>query len=302
MINLDSIDIKDLKLIHLIGERKNLTRVAELIFISQPAVSHRVKYIEESLKKKVVKKIGKQIYLTEVGMVLADLYLRVKSDYKETQNLLQDMEKELKGELLIGTSDTIGIHFLPKYIKEFTDTYPKVSIRLTSKPSRIVSDEMITGKIDLGIALSSSFDTRFQMTKLMNRKDCIIVSADSAFSNLNDAYLKEFKKLPFITLDKLSQSRYFLVEWFEKLNINIRISMELGSIEMVKKYVELGFGFSIVPEFSIGTEVQEGRLHKINILDEVKFQEIGVFVLRNKYLSVASTKFIEFLKNKISLS
>ena len=209
------------------------------------------------------------------------------------------MLNELKGELVIGTSDTIGIHLLPKYVKEFTETYPKVSVRLTSKPSRMVAEEMIKGNIDLGIALSTSFDNRFQMTKLMSRRDVIIVSAESKFASLKEASLKDLKKYPFITLDSLSQSRYFLVDWFKRLGINIKISMELGSIEMVKKYVELGFGFSIVPEFSIETELKEGRLIKIEITDEVNFQEIGVFVLKNKYLSIASTKFIEFLENKI---
>lgn len=301
MINLDLVDINDLKLVYLINEHKNLTRVSELMFITQPAVSHRVKHLEALLKKKIIKKIGKQIHLTEIGNVIVDLYIKVRMNYKEAQNYIVDMENELKGDLVIGTSDTIGIHFLPRFIKTFTSTHPKVSIRLTSKPSRIVAEEMIKGKIDLGIALSSSFDDRFMMTKLTDRKDVVIVAKNSLLSGNNKVYLKELAKHPFITLDALSQSRYFLVEWFRNLGLEIKISMELGSIEMVKKYVELGFGFSIVPEFSVETEVKEGRLHKIEILDHVEFQEIGIFVLKNKYLSIASSKFIEFMANEIDL-
>ena len=60
---------------------------------------------------------------------------------------------------------------------------------------------------------------------------------------------QELKKDKLITLDKTSQSRFFIVEWFRKRGITIDIAMELGSIEMVKRYVEMDLGFSIVPPF-----------------------------------------------------
>ena len=102
-------------------------------------------------------------------------------------------------------------------------------------------------------------------------------------------------------LDTLSQSRYYIENWFKENGFELKIAMELGSIEMVKKYVEFGFGFSIIPKLSIEEEVKTGRLHQINIIDKYPFHMIGAFVIKEKYVSQAAKVFIEFLLNQTEL-
>ena len=190
MNSTENLSFTDLKLINLLDELGHLTHVADQMFITQPAVSHKLKLIESIVGNPVARKQGKRFVLTESGLVLKELYQRMNSLYKEGSDQLRDLGQVLTGNLTIGTSDTIGIHYLPKLIQQFTQLYPNINIRLTSKPSRIVAQDMLLGKIDLGIALTSSVDDRFEIHPLFERQDCIIVSGKSAFSHLEKSRLK----------------------------------------------------------------------------------------------------------------
>ncbi|MCB0278749.1 MAG: LysR family transcriptional regulator [Calditrichaeota bacterium] len=293
-----NLSFTDLKLINLLDELGHLTHVADQLFITQPAVSHKLKQIEAIVGSPVVRKQGKRFVLTESGFVLKELYQKMNRIYKEGSDQLQDLGQVLTGNLTIGTSDTIGIHYLPKLIRLFSQSYPNINIRLTSKPSRIVAQDMLLGKIDLGIALTSSVDDRFEIYPLFRREDCIIVSGKSKYAGLQKSRLKRFALEPLIVLDTLSQSRFYIMNWFKDNGYDLKIAMELGSIEMVKKYVEYEFGFSIVPKLSIVEEVNSKRLAQIDIIDNYPFHMIGAFVIKEKYVSQAAKVFIDFLRNQ----
>jgi DNA-binding transcriptional LysR family regulator len=297
---IEQLNFFDFQVIANFKELGNYSKVAEKLHLTQPAVTHRIKQIELQVGKKVLVKSGKRYLLTEVGETLFSYYQKFKSVYEELNDEINDLEKNLHGTLTIGTSDTLGIHFLPHYLKKFRQLYPKVKLNLTSKPSRVISQEMLEGKIDLGVALVSGLNEKFNVRPLFRRKDVVIVSTKSPISKKRRVGLEDLKNMPFITLDKMSQSRFFITDWFKKAGIDIKIAMELGSIEMVKKYVATDFGFSIVPKISIEEETKAGKLMPINISDKVNFQKVAAFTVKDRYESVLAKAFIEFLLNSIT--
>jgi len=285
----------DFHLVSLIEEVGNYTRIAEKLHLTQPAITHRVNQMALVLGKPIIAKLGKRIVLTETGQLIRDSFPKLKSFYQELDDNIKEIGNSLSGTLTIGTSDTLGIHLLPEFIAGFGKLYPDVKLNLTSKPSRVVAQEMISGTIDLGIALTTSIDNRYDSFPILERHDCVIVASDSKWKNRDKISLKELKKDKLITLDKTSQSRFFIVEWFRKRGITIDIAMELGSIEMVKRYVEMDLGFSIVPEISIQNELKEGRLHKIEIDEDVNYQTVAAFTVKNKYVSLIARRFIDYV-------
>lgn len=289
----------DFHLVSLIEEVGNYTRIAEKLHLTQPAITHRVNQMELVLGKPVIAKLGKRIVLTETGQLIRDYFPKMKSFYQELDDNIKEIGNSLSGTLTIGTSDTLGIHLLPEFIRGFGALYPDVKLNLTSKPSRVVAQEMISGTIDLGIALTTSIDNRYDSFPIIERHDCVIVSADSKWKHLSKISLKKLKNDKLITLDKTSQSRFFIVEWFRKKGITIDIAMELGSIEMVKRYVEMDLGFSIVPEISIQNELKEGRLHKIEIEEDVNYQTVAAFTVKNKYVSLIARRFIDYIIDSV---
>ena len=289
----------DFQLVSLIEEYGNYTRIAEKLHLTQPAITHRVNQMELILGKPIIAKVGKKIVLTETGRIIRDDFPKMKSFYEELDDNIKEIGDTLSGVLTIGTSDTLGIHLLPKYIEGFGKLHPNVQLNLTSKPSRVVAQEMIAGNIDLGVALTTSVDDRYDIYPIIQRKDCVIVSKDSKWNDREKISLEELKNEKLITLDKMSQSRFFIVDWFKKRGININVAMELGSIEMVKRYIEIGMGFSIVPEISIQNELKEGRLHRIEIEEDVQYQTVVAFTVKNKYVSLIARRFIDYVLNNI---
>lgn len=297
MFRLQDLNFNDFRVIHLLKKHEHITVVAEKMFMTQPAITHRLKQIEEKLTFKVFNKLGNKFVITNEGLILNDFFTKYKSLLRETSDKINNEYQQVSGVITIGSSDTLALYILPQVIKEFKNKYPNVIIKLTSNPSKIVSKELLSGKIDLGIALTNSLTSNFDIIHLFTRKDVVIVSPQSTLANLKELNLKDLENNNLITLDEESQSRYFILDWFKKRKININIAMELASIEMVKKYVELDYGFSIVPEFSVENEIKHKQLSKILINDDVSFGEIAAFTDKNRYLSTAASAFITMLKD-----
>lgn len=296
MFRVQDLDYIDFKIINLISEFGNLTVVAEKMFMTQPAISHRIRLIEQKLSIIVFRKFGHKFYLTNEGLELNAFYIKYRSLIRETNDKLNTIMNQVSGELTIGSSDTIALYILPQIIHEFRLKYPNVRLNLTSNPSRVVAKELLEGKIDLGIALTNALSNKFDILPLFTRQDVVIVASDNKLAKKKTLHLEDLINLDLVTLDESSQSRFFILDWFKKRSIPVKIGMELASIEMVKKYVELDYGFSIVPEFSVQNEIKEKRLVKLDISENVEYGTIALFTDKKRYKSTATHAFIDTVK------
>ena len=282
------------------ARERSFTKAAEKLFLTQPAVSLQVKALEEQLGTRLLERRGKQVLLTEAGRLV---YTRVEQILDLVQRTEQDIEAlgELEtGHLRVGTSDTNCAYILPPVIQAFREAYPGVEIRLTDRMSGEVVRLVLEGTVDFGLATLPVSESRVKTRSLFAREDVVIASTGHTLSLQGHLKLKDVVAYPMLILEHGSTSRELLDRVFAQADLQAQVAMELGSIEVIKRFVEIGQGIAIVPEVAVREEVEAGRLCAMR-LEGLPIREVGVVQRTGGYLSRAAEVFLEFLEQNIGL-
>jgi DNA-binding transcriptional LysR family regulator len=281
------------------ARERSFTRAAEKLFLTQPAVSLQVKALEEELGERLFDRKGKRVLLTEAGRML---FIRAEEILEMTERAREDLAalRVLEtGRLSIGTSDTNCAYVLPPAVKLFAATYPGVEIRLTDRMSPEVVRLVLEGGVDFGLATLPVTEIRVETVPLFQREDVAICPADHPLKDDPVASLKKLSEYPMLALEKGSTTRGLMDRLFQDKGIHADVCMELGSIEVIKRFVEIGLGIAIVPEVSVREEVEMGRLGAVRV-EGLPVRQVGV--VSRSHLSPAAKTFLDLLKEDLAIS
>lgn len=284
-----------------VAQEGSFTRAAEKLFLTQPALSFQIKALETELGATLFERRNRQIFLTEVGRL-------VLARGKEILGVVEQIEQEVAaqqggqtGHVRIGTSDTICLYVLPLIVQSFRAQFPKIDIHLTNKASDEVAALLKAGTVDFGIVTLPLIDPSLETLPLAQREDVIICHPSHPLAQVGRADLlpTQLGDYPLLLLEAGGTSRGLLNQLFVEHAIAPQV-MDLGSIEVIKRYVEIDMGISVVPKVAVREEVKAGRLHMISV-PWLPLREIGLVLRRGGYLSPASQQFVTRLQSEIKV-
>jgi DNA-binding transcriptional LysR family regulator len=281
------------------AREKSFTKAAAKLFLTQPAVSLQVKALETELGTQRFERRGKQVLLTDAGRLL---YERSEVILELVTRVHQDMASlgVLKtGRLRVGTSDTNCAYVLPPVVKAFREAYPGVELRLTDRMSADVVRLVMDGNVDFGLATLPVGDMRVKTEFLFFREDVMICPTGHPLARQEHVSLQEVTAYPMLMLAQGSTSRAMLDRVLLQLNLTAHMVMELGSIEVIKRFVEIGLGVALVPEVAVREEVLGKRIVAVRVVD-LPAREVGLVQRQNGHLSRAAEVFLAFLKTHVA--
>ena len=281
------------------AREKSFTRAAEKLFRTQPAVSLQIKSLESELGQKLFERHGKRVSLTEAGRLL---YGRAEQIFGIVDVIRDDMSGlgELRtGRLTIGTSDTNCAYVLPPVVEAFRLAYPGVEIQLTDRMSPEVARLVVEGTVDFGIATLPVHDTRLDTDPLFLRKEVVIAMSGHPLAERSRLTLNRVAEEPILALEEGSTSRSLTDRIFLEAGVHPRIAMELGSIEVIKKFVELGLGIAVVPEVAVQAELAAGALSRLKVTG-IPSRQVGIVRRTGGHLSPSAEVFLSFLKAEVA--
>ena len=277
------------------AREKSFTKAAGKLFLTQPAVSLQVKALETELETRLFERRGKQVLLTDAGRLL---YERSEEVLDLVARIHQDIASlgELKtGQLRVGTSDTNCAYILPPVVKEFREAYPGVELRLTDRMSAEVVRLVLEGGVDFGLATLPVAESWVKTDFLFVRDDVVICPVDHPLTHLKDVSLQQVTDYPMLMLEQGSTSRALLDRVLHEAGLTAQVAMELGSIEVMKRFVEIGLGVALVPEVAVREEVLADKIAAVRVGD-LPAREVGLVQRRNGHLSRAAEVFLEYLE------
>ena len=183
-------------------------------------------------------------------------------------------------------------------VEAFRLAYPGVEIQLTDRMSPEVARLVVDGAVDFGIATLPVSDTRLDTEPLFLRKEVVIARGGHPLASRARLTLVRVAEEPLLTLEEGSTSRSLADRIFLEAGAHPRIAMELGSIEVIKKFVEIGLGIAIVPEVAVEAELESGRLSRLNVRG-VPSRQVGIVRRTGGHLSPSATVFLSFLKAEV---
>ena len=295
-----NINLELYKVFYYVAKNESVSRAANELSISQPAISKSIKTLEDQINTNLFIRKRDGVELTEAGETI---YKKIK----EAMDLISSAENDLEvltsmesGVINIGASKTILHEFLMPYIKSFHNQYPKISIRIfTDKTSDLIRKSKM-GLIDVIFTnLPYNLPREFEIFKLMDLHDCLV--ANDSFSEYKNKKLqkKDLENLPLLILTKGATTRIRFDDFCFENGIKINPTMEFGSNTLIKEFTEAGFGIGLLTEEHVKDELDNNKLFKLNIDLPLKDKYLGmVYNTENK--SLVAKNFIKYIKNNIS--
>lgn len=274
----------------------SISEAAEKVFLSQPTVSLQIQALERELETMLFERRGPKIQLTPEGKIL----------FKLSQPLVEGMDKLHEtfiaqqgllesGDLNIVAGESTILYFLPDPLKDFMNRHPKIRVKLHNVTggrdglSRLRADE---ADFAVGSMLDVPDDIIYK--PLVTYSPELIMPIGHPLAELDMVTLKDIAEYGLI-LPPPSMTTWRMVELvFRQHELKFKTGLEAGGWEVIKRYVELGIGISIVTDVCLtGSE----KLIKIPMDDYFPKRTYGVVLRRGKYLSPQAKRFIEVMED-----
>lgn len=277
----------------------SFTRAAEALFLTQPALSLQVKALERSLGELLFERRGRTLLLTSAGRVVLKRAEQILDLIEQTGDEVQALKGLTGGQLVIGTSDSNCLYVLPDVVQLFRTSFPNVELHLTNSQSTRVASLVAEGRVDFGLVTLPVVAPHIESTPLFRREDVLICAPTHPLCARSSITPQELGAYPLLLLDKSSNSRTLLDQALVEAGVVAESVMELGSIEVIKRYVEIELGVSVVPRFTAAIEIREGRLHAVPV-EWLPECFVGVVKRKNGYLSPAAQMFLGLLEQYVA--
>lgn len=233
-------DDKDYLMLKYIYEVQNLSKAAEMLYMTPPALTYRLQQLEKEFGVSIVIKNGRSIELTPAGKYLAQYAKKALAEWTKTRDYLLSMSNEVQGILRLGISRVIAHYKLPAILKEFMAMYPRIEVNVHTGISDEVYELLRNEDIHVGIVRGGYAWSGEKY--LLSKENVYLISK-------NEIRIEDLPHLPRINYKHASDfSDEINKWWYERFTLPPLITMQADTFEICKEMVKNDLGYAIIPE------------------------------------------------------
>ena len=288
-----------LKAFCLVVELKSFSKAAEAKFMTQSAMSHLIKNLEDELGVKLLNRHSKTVTPTPAGRLFYDHAKKILERYKKMENDVYNIVSKIKGLLHIGASTTAAAYLLPQVFYGFSKTYPEVTIELAVSNTEKIINDIYEGRIDMGIVEGNIKNTSAFLEEIADDEIVIIASDDNPLTKKKLVAPHDLISQPFIMPETGSGTREVIDDFLYAAGINhedLKVTMTAGSPELIVQMVQSGMGISFVSKWSVFRAIKDGSIKVLNISGKKLRRKFYLISLENEPSTIAARTFKEFVK------
>ncbi len=288
-------DINQLEVLVTVARERSFSRAAEVLNRTQPAISQAVRRLELEVGEKLFDRSSKDGTLTFAGEVLLD-YARQMLNLRYTaQAALVEMRNLHHGKVSISANEHTVFYLLP-IIEEFRKLHPMIKIEVQRGVASRIPKQITGREVELGVISFTPNDESLRSVAVMNDELVLVVSPKHEFAARDSVSIKELGDLTFVAHNAPSPYRQKVIESFEKHKTRLNISVELPSLEAIKRLVERGVGVALVPKLTAQAEIAAGQLCALSVKEMKLERKLNIIYRRNSELSHAAKEFLKVAK------
>jgi LysR family transcriptional regulator, transcriptional activator of the cysJI operon len=290
----------NLKVFMAVAKMRSFTRAAALLNLSQPAVTHQIKNLENTLRTRLFVRFQSKISLTRSGEILLKYAEDISLLYKRALEEIQEANNRVAGDVHLGAASLLGTYLLPTLIGEFKKRYPDVNASMLVGNSKEIVEYLQNDVIELAIVSEPILLPNFEAAPLYRDFLTVIVHPGHPWTAKNAILRSDLFGEDFISREVGSGTREICLKALElpDKGRTLKTFMVLGSTEAVKMAVIGKMGFSIVSRLAVRSEVELGLLKEIPIKDVTMARDFYVTYRSEKSLSAPALRLKDFLKQK----
>ncbi|WP_020616478.1 LysR family transcriptional regulator [Paenibacillus daejeonensis] len=276
----------------------SLTLAARQLNITQPAVSHTLKHLEEAQGTNLFVRTTKGVTLTSDGEVLYPFVEQALQFIESGERTIADRQGLLTGEIRIGASDTLSKHYLLPYLEQFHQQYPGIRIRMINRTTPETLALLKEGAIDFGVVHLPAEDPRVHVRKAARQQDILV--GGQKYKALADQplSLRQIAQFPLLLLEQGVSTRASLDAYARSQDMIFHPEFELGSVDLLVRFAQSGFGLTFVVRDYVREELASGALVEIPLDPPVPERHIGIATLDSMPLPVAARQLVDMMEGQ----
>jgi DNA-binding transcriptional LysR family regulator len=281
---------------HAIVQERSFTRAAKALSISQPAVTRRIRELEQAHNLKLLDRTSRRVVLTEQGKLLLTYVERISALADEAELALKSLAGFKSGRIEVGTSRPVASAYLSSIAVAFKQKFPGIVPAIRVENSQWILDQVLALRLDVGIIGIKPTDLDLIVMPFFDEQLLVIVPAHHPWAKRNTVALQELAGQSLIMREKGSGTRELIDSAFEKVHVKPLIAMEVGSNEAIKRAVESEIGLAFFPPSVVEAEIKEGTFKALKVSGTRLRLSFYVIYHREKRASPLIRAFIEVLK------
>ena len=275
-----------------VARLSSFSRAAERRFRTQPAISSQIRALEEEVGAKLLDRSGGKVAVTGPGKVFQKYAEDVLEQRRVMLVTLAEMHRVPRGELVVSANEGTCLHILPEVFAEFKRQYPRVAVSVKRLEHNKILEAIIENSCDFGVVSMPVPDKRLTVVPI-HRDDLIVIAPPHhPLAGQAQATVAEVVEYPLL-LPKAGRTRDALEALFYERRLKPRISMELDSSELLKRFVAADVGIGFIPRSHVAEDLQANALAALTLADASIQRELALVFRKDKALSRAALAFIE---------
>ena len=288
-------DLSQLETFLAVAEERSFSRAAVRLHRTQPAVSQVIRKLEESIGETLFDRAARDGSLTAAGVLLRDYALRLMALRREAASALGELKTLERGHLHIAANEYTSMYLLPA-IHAFRREYPQVNVTVQRTLASRIPDELNLRSFELGVTSFRPDPAQFRTIAVYSDTLVLIVSPSHPLAGRSRVAINELGQESFIAHNVASPLRRRVIETFQRYRTPLNMTIELPTIEAIKRFVAMGNGVALVPNLTVARELETAELVAVPV-DELEMRRVLRIVHRRQgTLSYAAKAFLQTIR------
>lgn len=273
-------------------ETGSISIAAELLFITQPAVTKRIHSLEDYFGVKLFESAGRGIQPTHAAHSLLPKVKTWLNELGEIHHTLSHEQTQVQGRLKIGTSHHIGLHHLAEPLKKFVQLFPQVTLDVHFVDSEQAHEQVLAGELELAfLTLPPAGDDRLSYVTIWNDPLVFVSAPFHPLAKHTQLNLEDLIAYPSLLPAAQTYTSQITLSEFEKNGLKPKITMSNNPLESIRMLVSIGLGWSVLPKTFLNEDLKQLDLNlKMN-------RQLGMVWHPARIQSRAAEELIQLMKN-----
>jgi len=273
----------------------SFSKAAQRLYRTQPAISTQVRLLEKQCGQPLFVRHARQVELTVAGRILLRYGERLRELRSAAGSELEAMRRRPRGRVVIAANEATVLYVLPALILEFKRDYPDVRLEIIRNFSRKIIEKVLENTVDFGVVTLPFKHAHLHVIPIYRDEMAVLVPLGHPLARRPAVRLEEVVDYPLL-YPKTGQTRHQLERHLRKFQDRVKISMELASVETIKKFVASGIGITLISRGFAQAEHSSGLLRVIPLEGERIIRELGLIYHRQKYICPVAEAFLSSVR------
>jgi LysR family transcriptional regulator for metE and metH len=258
------LEVRHLRLVAAIADYRSLTRASEELHLTQSALSHQLRDIEDRLGAPLFYRLNKRMEPTPAGERLIASARQVLEELNAVETVIRGGLKSVPVPLRLSTECYTCYHWLPAVLRPFHAQYPNVEVRVDAGATRRPLPALLEGRLDLAVMSSTVRDSRVVVKPLFEDEQVVLVASDHPFARLPSVRLADFRRERLITYVPREDS-HFVTRVLEPAGVVPKAIEPVQLTEAIIEMVRAGRGVAVLARWSIAHHLEDGSLRAVRV-------------------------------------